>query len=99
MSVQIVGSYTFWSELDQDCFVELFSNAETDNEAIASAVAAVADGTSPRVHVRSQGRYLAEVRKGWRDIIIEKHDEDGTVSEFSVPCLMWLVTNWLDIRS
>lgn len=97
MSVQIVGFYKFTSELDDDVYVELYSSACTDNEAIAAAVASVADGTSPRIHVRSQGRYLAEVRQGYQKaIIIEKHDENGTVHTWQVPCLMRLVSNWLD---
>lgn len=97
MPAQAIGFYTWMSELDEDCYVELFSNAITDNEAIAAAVASVAEGLSPRIHVRTQGRYLAEVRRGYQKaIIIEKHDEDGTVHEWQVPCLMRLVSNWLD---
>jgi hypothetical protein len=97
MAVQCVGFYTWFGELDEEVYVELYSNAVTDNEAIAAAVASVSDGIAPRIHVRSSGRYLAEVRMGYqKQLIIEKHEEDGTVHEWQVPCLMRLVTNWLD---
>lgn len=97
MPAQIVGSYTWTSEIDEDVYVQLYANAITDNEAIAAAVASVEQGLSPRIHVRAQGRYLAEVRMGYqKQVIVEKHDEDGTIHEWQVPCHMRLVTIWLD---
>ena len=96
MTAQIIGNYTWYVEYDSEHGVAAYSNAIDDNEAIAAAIDHVAHG-APRVHVRRDGAYLAEVSQAYqRKIRVERHHDDGTVIVFAVPCLMRLAAHWLN---
>ena len=94
MHAQIVGNYAWYAEFDDTYGEALYHNAQTHSEAIAAAVDYVRE-TPCRVSVRCDGRYLAEVRRGWRDIIVEIHEPDGSTHEHTVPSYYCLVASWL----
>ena len=96
MPAQIVGSYTWYAEWDEENGEAMYSNALTDAEAIAAAVDCVRE-RGCKCHVRRSGVYLAEARPGYQGaIIVEEHGDNGEVWEYTVPCFMRLVAAWLD---
>lgn len=98
MSVQIIGSYTFWAEYwnGPDEGREMFSCATDDGEAIGFAAETVRAGESNRVHVRRGGEYVAEVYSGYqKSIHVELHRENGEVIQFELPCFALLAAHYL----
>ncbi|MDE2010492.1 MAG: hypothetical protein KGJ09_10535 [Candidatus Omnitrophica bacterium] len=99
MTAQIIGFYKWHAEFDDEHGQDLYANAITDAEAIAAAVDFVKE-TGCKVHVRESGKYLAEVRPGYQvSIHVEHHGDDGRVIDFEVPCLMHLVSTWLETKN
>ena len=77
-----MSCYRYIEELDE-CFRPLYHDAADDSAAIAAAVKHVRGVPGLRVHIRRNGRYLAEVATDWtgHSVIVERWHSDGSTTE------------------